>query len=273
LKACFTVKNKEKQKWLADFILTTAKKLHSKEATISFDDLLKRLTEERRKLKKSTQNPKQFDISEETNRMDLIDSLNSLVLKEIFEQGIEITCNFCGSTFWYGLEELKKEVLCHGCQSILRVDVESPWIYKLNDLIRNAISFHGVFPIVWALGKLLFITPLSFIYLPGVCLYEEYNSPFPYAEIDIACIENGKFAIGEIKTSAEGFKKSDIKKFINICKDIEPDEAIIGAFYDKKNRIPKLAKKLQKELAPYEIEVKSLTPEEYVFNPSYHIAI
>jgi len=266
-------KNKEKQKWLADFILTTAKNLHSKEAKISFKDLLERLIEERKEFKKCHQNPEQFDISEETNKGDLIDSLNILVSKGIFEQGIEITCNYCGSTFWYGLEELKRKVLCHGCQSVLRVEVESSWIYKLNDLIRNAISFHGVFPIVWALGKLLFITPLSFIYLPGVCLYEEYNSPSPYVEIDIACIENGKFAIGEIKTSAEGFKELDLKKFINICKDIKPDEAIIGAFYDKKNKIPKLAKKLQKELVPYGIEVKSLTPEEYVFDPSYHIAI
>jgi hypothetical protein len=266
-------RNKEKQKWFANFILTTAKNLHSKEAKLSFNDLLERLTEERKEFKKSTQNPEQFDISEERNKGDLIDVLNSLVLKGIFEQGIDITCNFCGSTFWYGLEELKREVLCHGCQSILRVEVESPWIYKLNDLIRNAISFHGVFPIVWALGKLLFITPLSFIYLPGVCLYEEYNSPSPYAEIDIACIENGKFAIGEIKTSAEGFKESDLKKFIKICKNIEPNEAIIGAFYDKKGKIPKLAQKLQKELVPYGIEVKSLTPEEYVFDPSYHICI
>lgn len=266
-------KNKEKQKWHADFILTTAKNIHSKEAKISFKDLLERLAEEREEFKKCPQNPKQFDISEETNKRDLIDSLNVLVSKGIFEQGIEITCNYCGSTFWYGLEELKREVLCHGCHSVLRVEVESPWIYKLNDLIRNAISFHGVFPIVWAMGKLIFITALSFIYLPGVCLYEEHTSPSPFAEIDIACIENGKFAIGEIKTSAEGFKKSDIKKFINICKDIEPDEAIIGAFYDKEGKIPKLAKELQEKLAPYGIEVKSLTPDEYVFDPSYHIAI
>jgi len=266
-------KNKEKQKWLSDFILTTAKNLHSKEAKISFNDLLKRLTEERKEFKKSAQSSEQFDISEETSKGDLIGALNILVSKGVFEQGIEITCNYCGSTFWYGLEELKKEILCHGCQSILRVEVESPWIYKLNDLIRNAISFHGVFPIVWVLGKLSFITSLSFIYLPGVCLYKEYNSPSPYAEIDIACIENGKFAIGEIKTSAEAFKKLDIKKFINICKDIEPDEAIIGAFYDKKGKIPKLAKELQEKLAPYGIEVKSLTPEDYVFDPSYHICI
>lgn len=266
-------KNKEKQKWLADFILTTAKNLHSKEAKISFKNLLERLIEEREEFKKCTQNSEQYDISEETNKRDLIDALNILVSKGIFEQGIEITCKFCGSTFWYGLEELKKEVLCHGCQSILRVEVESPWIYKLNDLIRNAISFHGIFPIVWVLEELEFNTSLSFIYLPGVCLYEEYNSPSPYAEIDIACIKNGKFAIGEIKTSAEGFKKLDIKKFINICKDIEPAEAIIGAFYDKKGKLPILAKELQEKLAPYGIEVKSLTPEDYVFDPSYHIAI
>ena len=266
-------KNKEKQKWLADFILTTAKKLHSKEAKISFNDLLKGLTEERIEFKKGAQIPEQFNISEETNRRDLMEALNTLVSKEIFEQGIEITCNYCGSTFWYGLEELKKEVICHGCQSILRVKVESTWIYKLNDLIRNAISFHGVFPIVWILNNLSFITSLSFIYLPGVCLYEEYNSPSPYAEIDIACIENGKFAIGEIKTSAEGFKKSDLQKFIEICKDIEPDEAIIGAFYDKKGKIPKLAKELKEKLEPYGIEVKSLTPNKYVFDPSYHIVI
>jgi hypothetical protein len=266
-------RNEEKQKWFANFILTTAKNLHSKEAKISFNDLLERLIEERNEFKKCTENPEQFDISEERNKGDLIDTLNSLVSKGIFDQGINITCSFCGSTFWYGLEELKREVLCHGCQSILRVEVESPWIYKLNDLIRNAISYHGVFPVAWALGKLLFITPLSFIYLPGVCLYDEYNSPSPYAEIDIACIENGKFAIGEIKTSAEGFNESDLQKFIEICKDIEPDEAIIGAFYDEKSKIPKLAKELQEKLAPYGIEVKSLTPDEYVFDPSYHIAI
>ena len=261
-------KNKEKQKWLANYILTTAKNLHSREAKISFNDLLERLTEERKEYKKNTQHSEQFDISKGTNKKDLIEALNSIVSMGIFEQGFEITCNLCGSTFWYGLEELKREVFCHGCRSLLRVEIESPWVYKLNDLIKNAISFHGVFPIIWVLGKLLSLTSSSFIYSPGVCLYKEYDSPSPYAEIDIVCIKNGKFVIGEIKTSAEGFKDSDLNKFIELCKYIKPDEAIIGAFYDNKGKLPKLAQKLKTALSQYGIEVISLTPDNYVFKPS-----
>jgi hypothetical protein len=154
------------------------------------------------------------------------------------------------------------------CRSLLRVEIESPWVYKLNDLIKNAISFHGVFPIIWVLGKLLSLTSSSFIYSPGVCLYKEYDSPSPYAEIDIVCIKNGKFVIGEIKTSAEGFKDSDLNKFIELCKYIKPDEAIIGAFYDNKGKLPKLAQKLKIALSQYGIEVISLTPDNYVFKPS-----
>jgi len=109
--------------------------------------------------------------------------------------------------------------------------------------------------------------------LPGVCLYKTFESQSPYAEIDIAYIKNGKFAIGEIKTSSEAFNQSEIDKFIKICREIEPDKAIIGAIYDNNNKIHKLKQKIQNELMSLGIEVDSLVPREEDFKPSYHIVI
>jgi len=263
--------SKEAKRWLAERVLKIAREQQVIKAKISFDKLLRILNEEREEFRKMNKRHEEFDTSEEENKKDLLESLNRLVSSGMFEQGIGVRCYFCGSSFWYSIEELRKEISCKGCQAPIQVSAEAKWVYKLNELLKNVISFHGVFPVIWALGELLHRARDSFVYLPSLGLYKNYEAPFPYAEIDIACILDGKLIIGEIKTSSHEFSKAEIDKFSKTCKEILPQKAIIGAFWGKKDYLTKLSKRIEKDLKPFGIEVEAICPHTQVFDPVYHI--
>lgn len=174
-----------KKQYLARYILNQAKEQKTIIAEIDFETLFKKLDNERKEFKTDKNEYKDFDISEERNRKDLIDALSSFTEQSIFFQGIKPRCKICGSSFWYYAEDIKNSMVCKGCKSTLHLPVESKWLYRLNDLVTNAVSFHGVIPVIWALGHLLSYSRDSFIFIPGVALFESYNSKSPLAEIDL----------------------------------------------------------------------------------------
>jgi hypothetical protein len=52
----------------------------------------------------------------------------------------------------------------------------------------------------------------SFIYSPGLELYQNYEDQNPAAEIDAICLVDGKIWVGEVKTNAAEFKPKEIEK-------------------------------------------------------------
>jgi len=244
------------KKWLANFIYNKAKEIRISKAYISFSEMMDVLKEERKEFIKQHQNSRGFDISAKANENDLKDSLSGYISMGIFEQGVRIACSFCGTTFWYAIEELKKEVNCKGCRTINQIPIEVRWIYKLNELFKNAIEFHGVLPSIWALGHIFSSTQdSSFVYSTGLELYKRYKSKKSYGELDLICILNGKFVIGEIKSSSNDLGKGDLRHFARLCKEIMPQKVMICVLKDSDNRLKSLVEFLDKELKIFNIEV------------------
>lgn len=254
---------------LAEYILKTSKEQQAVNAKISFDDLLEYFNKEREEFIKMVGNSG-FDVTKENNKIDLLNAVNELIEISVFEQGVNINCKYCGSTIWYGLEEFKKEVICHGCQTSNMINAESKWIYKLNELIKNGIIFHGVMPVIWTLGELLQFSRDSFIYLPSLKIYDGENKA-PSMEIDIVCIKDGKLVIGEVKTSVNNFSEKEIDKLVNICKEIRPNEVVVSAFKDPDKKINKIRENVEIKLKGFDIKVIAIIPGNSYFSPSYHI--
>lgn len=201
----------------------------------------------------------------------MLRSLSDFLSDGIFLQGIEIMCDYCGSRFFYNLDEIKQKVVCKGCKSSNDISAESNWTYKLNELLRKAFAFHGVFPLVWILGELLHKSRDSFIFLPCITLHKDYKTGFAYAELDLACIIDGQFLIGEVKSSSKGFSESEIQKFSDVCIQISPHKAIIAAFWATGSHLIKWKNKLNALLKDYDIEVQAIKPDEQIFKTEYHI--
>ncbi|MBI2251866.1 MAG: hypothetical protein HYU63_03815 [Armatimonadetes bacterium] len=272
----FAIEPKSATEYLAKYILNQARSQNVITAETKFDYLFKEFCLERKKFASNEERNKGFDRGEDKNRQDLLNSLSELTEMSVFFQGIKPRCKNCGSSFWYSAEEIKSTIVCRGCKSLIDLPVESEWNYRLNDLVTNAVSYHGVLPVIWTLGHLLsydFSCCESFIYVPSVSLYENYASKKPLAEIDFVCIIDGKFVIGEVKTNVDEFSSIEINKIINVSKNILPNEVIIAAFYGENVKLDKIAKNLSMHLDPLGISVKSITPPPYVFEPEYHICI
>jgi hypothetical protein len=227
--------------------------------------------EERQDFLASQQNRKGFDISSKTNERDLKESLGYRVANGIFEQGIQVGCSFCGATFWYGLEELKEQIKCKGCRMLNQVPIEAEWSYKLNELLQNAISQHGVLPAIWALGYLLSSARESFLYLNGIEIYNNYLFRRPDRELDLVCIVDGELIIGDIKTNSAEFSKEALDDLVAISKKVLPQKVIIFCLEDSNGQLKRKAEILEKELVPFKIQVMGRKPDSYFFEPVYHL--
>ncbi|MBN1274231.1 MAG: hypothetical protein JXB26_18365 [Candidatus Aminicenantes bacterium] len=231
--------------------------------------MLDLLSSERKDFKIQNNITKGFPNDRGTNRKDLLESISELISDGIFIQGIEIRCNYCGSRFFYSLDEIKQKVVCKGCQTINSVGAESNWSYKLNDFLRNAFAFHGVFPLAWVLGELLNKSEDSFIFMPCITLHKDYKTRKAYAELDLTCIFDGQFLIGEIQSQSNKFSEKEINKLADLSFPISPHKVLVSAFWDNDYQLNSWKMKLEAKLKNLNIE--AIKPDKQIFKPEYYI--
>ncbi|MDE0503529.1 MAG: hypothetical protein OXI86_05555, partial [Candidatus Poribacteria bacterium] len=75
---------------------------------------------------------------------------------------------------------------------------------------------------------------------------------------DIACIQDGKFIIGEVKQSMDLFKPKDFDSMAEIAKRTKPDVVLFACIDSQqpKRRITENIERIQKKLSSLEIDVK-----------------
>jgi hypothetical protein len=82
---------------------------------------------------------------------------------------------------------------------------------------------------VTALAELDSHARTSFTSAPGLALFTQGASR-PSAEVDIVCIMDGKFIIGEVKTSASEFAQSNLEALAENARILRPHNVMIAAF-------------------------------------------
>jgi hypothetical protein len=133
-------------------------------------------------------------------------------------------------------------------------------------LVRVAVAFHGTIPVLMVLGQLLFDSKSSFIFSSSLDLYKDVGKPELFGELDLVCIEDGDFVIGEIKQSASLFQPEDFEKMKSVAKLIRPDKIIFSSMDEKLDqRIKVQIEQLGKDLAELEIKIEWLQLPYWVF--------
>jgi hypothetical protein len=115
---------------------------------------------------------------------DLRRAMQEFVNAKIMRQGIVARCRHCGSGIWREISELEREFNCTGCGAIVRSPVEPTWYYRLNTLLRSAITEHGTVALIHVLAEAREQARHSFIYSPGLEFYESFEDTKPVTEID-----------------------------------------------------------------------------------------
>jgi hypothetical protein len=130
------------------------------------------------------------------------------------------------------------------------------WYYKLNTLVQAGCFEHGLIPVIIVLGELLLYPSVSFFYAPCLELFEKCGAD-SYGDIDIVCIQDGKFIIGEIKQSIGLFKSNDFEKMGDIAERIHPNVLLFSSMDPNPNKIVKEGiKQLKERLGKFEIDVR-----------------
>ena len=194
---------------------------------------------------------------------DVKGALQQLTRRNIIQIGIRPHCPRCGLAQWYHVDDIGQHLTCQGCRIQFPIHPELTWHYRLNELIQAAHAMHGTTPVIMILGQLLKESKTSFLFSPNLNLLAKPQGASPEkldkaAEVDIACIQDGKFIIGEVKQSASLFKEKDFDAIANIAERTKPDIVLFSCLDSQQptKSIDKHIERIRAKLSPLEIDVK-----------------
>lgn len=194
---------------------------------------------------------------------DVKGALQGLTRRNIIQIGIKPRCPRCGLAQWCHVDDIGQHLTCQGCRIQFPIHPELIWHYRLNELIHAAHSQHGTTPVIMILGQLLAESKTSFLFSPNLNLLTKTQNESAErldktAEIDIVCIQDGKFIIGEVKQSARLFRKSDFDAITEIAERTKPDIVLFSCIDSQQptKSIDKHIERISAKLSPLEIDVK-----------------
>lgn len=262
------LKNSNKAKeWLAHNVLNIAKKYSKEEIDLDYVTL-KALAE--KETDEYNSNPSGQTIP--FNESDFKDKLSELIEMGIFLLGVKPKCPRCGYRIWYQVDQVLQKLNCRGCGYEFSLPAEPEWFYRLNSLIRAAASLHGTVPLLITIGQFMNDAYTSAIFVPSLELLnkveDKRNEYEICAELDVVCIQDGQFVLGEVKQSVGLFHPEDFKRMKDIAELVRPDKIIFSSLDKEPTEFVKEnIEKLKTELAYLEIEVAWYPVRYWIFNP------
>ena len=252
---------------IAKLVVNEAKKLYSKQKEFPFDEFMQEAEQWRKEYIENV------EVVGAQSEMDIIDfgfrredvkiALAQLTRRNIIQIGIKPRCPSCGIVNWYHVDDISQHLICQGCRIQFPLHPEPTWHYRLNELIQAAHAQHGTTPVILVLAQLLEESRTSFLFSPNLVLLTEPQDASSEkldkaAEVDIACIQDGKFIIGEVKQSASLFRKKDFDAIANIAERTKPDRVLFSCMDSRQptNFIDSHIEKIRAKLSPLEIDVK-----------------
>ena len=192
-----------------------------------------------------------------------LDALSRLTQRNIIQIGVKPQCPNCGMANWYHVDDISQQLTCQGCRVPFPLKPELTWQYRLNSLVHAAYALHGTTPVILVLGQLLAESKTSFLFSPNLNLLaapqDELSQELEtVAEVDIACIQDGKFIIGEVKQSMKLFREKDFDDMAKIAEKTKPDIVLFSCIASQQPTtfITNHIERIQSELRPLEIDVQ-----------------
>ena len=260
-----TVENQRAIESLTAHIVNESKKLDLKQKEFPFDAFVQEANHWREKY---TEYMVPVDDQSEEDMIgfrseDVKDALQQLARRNIIQIGVKPRCPSCGIVSWYHVDDIRQHLTCQGCRIQFPLDPELTWYYRLNGLIHAAHALHGTTPVILVLGQLLQESRTSFLFSPNLDLFtkpqdESSERLNKAAEVDIACIQDGKFIIGEVKQSMSLFGKSDFDTIAEIAERTKPDIVLFSCIDSQQptQNIANHIERIRYRLNLLEIDVK-----------------
>ncbi|OHE79195.1 MAG: hypothetical protein A2107_02220 [Verrucomicrobia bacterium GWF2_62_7] len=187
---------------------------------------------------------------------EMKEGLDQLLEAGVLRLGVESRCHQCGVPTWYHVDDLRQIVVCPGCGSSHTLTAKEDWSYSLNSLVQVGIS-QGVLGVLQALSELATGFASSFVFSPNLELLRPSDQR-PWHEIDVACVVNGEFIVGEVKEGR--FSEADFDELAEIAEVLRPQRAVMFIPHDKNNaQVESWRQKMQTRLSPHGIKAELYT--------------
>ncbi len=255
----------EQQEWWAERVLSIAKDYSKEEKELSYDELLKEAAAETNEFNALHSDQPPFEVDED----DFKQTISGLLSWNVLLHGLRPKCPRCGYRIWYHLDKASQTMTCEGCRYEFTLQAEERWHYRLNSLVRAAVSSHGTVPLLLVLGQLQNDARTSFMFSPCLNLFRHSGDDQQHVgELDLVCIVDGRFTIGEVKNSIGLFTTGDFDGLATIAKAIKPDVVLFSALDGKPTTfVKKNIDRVRKELEPLEIDVRWYALHDWVTEP------
>ena len=143
-------------------------------------------------------------------------------------QGVSLECPTCGTKQWRIVDDLATAMRCQHCTADFTLAPNPTWEFRVNGLIQNALADHGVLSVLHAVHDLTDRARAMAFTTAPLELRESFDGPV-VTDLDVFVIADGKFIIGEVKSSTGSVTPEQLKVLGEVAIEIRPDFVIVAA--------------------------------------------
>ena len=152
---------------------------------------------------------------------------------------------------------------CEVCREDHQLPIDVALDFRMNEFFATCLREHDTVTVAWALSALRQESKSCFIFAPQTALYRDYpenQGNKPDRELDVVCIVDGQFVIGEVKAGVVSIAKSDIEDLASAAQELGADVAILMALSGTPEQMDKKVQQLR-ALLPATIGARGLVSD------------
>lgn len=266
---------KEDEEWqqLAERIIQISSLLKAPRQKTSYDKLLDAWIKELTNAIDASENfviSRDKILSEAPENLQV--ALGFLLDRGVFYRGHEWSCRQCSHRNWVSIAEVKDLMSCEVCRQEHQLPIDVALDFRLNEFFATCLREYDTVTVAWALSALRLESKTCFIFVPQTALFRDYpenQGNKSDRELDVCCIVDGQFIIGEVKASADKIAKRDIEDLASVAQILKVDVAILMAFSGTQKQMDKKVNQLR-ELLPPTIQSRGVL-SDWDDSPSYYL--
>ncbi len=149
-----------------------------------------------------------------------------LLEKGLLERGFLLSCASCSYKSWYPTERVGQTFECARCFQNQVYNSNPLWLYKLPEVIFQGFKDNMHVPLL-ALNYLRQRSQHSFEWVPDSDVYRQAGDDKSHRNLDILCIVDGKFYVGEAKSNDE-IETKQFSFYEEVCQRVAIDGIVFA---------------------------------------------
>ena len=242
---------------LAETVAQIAPDLKTPVAKRSFDWFLMmyRKAEECKRARDPKLSP---DDIERRTIQEVEEQLRRRCAEGVLIQGYDWKCPRCLHRNWSTVGALGPILTCEVCDHREPISSHFLWDFLLDGYVALGLRERGLRGLVWILGYLSWSSQDSFMFSPPLDLIQNGVN---LSDVDIACVVDNKFIIGEVKESDRKINEALGDRLIEHARIIRPDVVVLACYDpDSLATVTKQTDRIRDGLKDLDIDVRPMVP-------------